>query len=76
MFLFLYSSLFFKGKQITDEDTPLSVHMTNNARMIILVSSKGGKYIEPVMWFRTKKTSVEWDDSTDLSLTRWDALKF
>ena len=50
--------------------------MTNNARMIILVSSKGGKYIEPVMWFRTKKTSVEWDDSTDLSLTRWDALKF
>jgi len=67
--------LFFKGKQIKEDDTPFSVQMTNNARMLILASGSAVK-IEPVMWFRTKKTSIEWDDYTNLSTNSWDGLKF
>lgn len=49
--------------------------MTNNARILIIVSGSVGK-IEPVMWFRTKKTSIEWSDYTNLSTDSWDGLKF
>lgn len=67
--------LFFNGRQIKEDDTPLSVQMTNNSRMLIINSSVVGK-IEPVMWLRTKKTSIEWNDYTNLSVEYWDALKF
>ena len=49
--------------------------MTNNARLMILASGSVGK-IEPVMWLRTKRTSIEWSDYTNLSTSSWDALKF
>ena len=41
----------------------------------MLESAEIGK-LEPTMWFRTKKTSIEWDDYTNLSTTEWDALMF
>lgn len=34
-----------------------------------------GKF-EPVMWYRTKKTSCEWSDYTSLDTTEFDALCF
>jgi hypothetical protein len=49
--------------------------MQNEAKLLLIENGGCGK-IEPIMWFRTKKTSVEWSDYTNLSISEWDALMF
>jgi hypothetical protein len=68
-------SLYYNGKGLKEEDTPLSVQMTGDAKIMLVVSGSVGK-VEPIMWMRTKRTSVEWDDYTNLSESCWDALRF
>lgn len=49
--------------------------MKSGDKLLVLASASVGK-LDPVMWFRTKRTSVEWSDYTNLSTSEWDALMF
>lgn len=68
-------ALLHEGKQLSAEDTAQSINMTNGSKLLVLQTGMTGQ-IEPKMWFRTKKTSIEWDDYTNLSSSEWDALMF
>lgn len=53
----------------------MSAQLAGNARIMLVSGGAVGK-IEPIMWMRTKRTSVEWDDYTNLSEREFDALRF
>ena len=71
----LGGKLFFNGQLLGEEDSALSSDLKNEARLLLVANGAVGK-VEPIMWFRTKKTSCEWNDSCNLSTSDFDALCF
>lgn len=58
-----------------NEDTVLSTNMTDQSTVLI-ISEGGSRRIQPIMWFRTKKTAIQWSDYTNVNTEYWDALRF
>jgi len=59
-----------------NEDTPLSVGMQDKTKLMILATGGPMGKMEPLIWFRSKRSNIEWSDYTNLSTEDWDALMF